>query len=298
MLATTFYATLQRSGITTVARHARAGGTILCYHNVVSSDTDIGAAGMHLDLRRFREQIEWLTAHFTVIPLKEFARRLRLGRSLRRVVALTCDDGYRGVFDVAWPLLREYRLPLTVFVPTGMSEGDGFWWDAPAVVNCTAEEDRLRWLEDFNGDGSRICRLIPGATRTLPPSHRLASWSRIRAAVAEGCELGVHTMTHRNLTMLSDTELRWEIEGGRDVIAEHTGADARCFSYPYGLHDSRVRRAVAAAGYTTAVTMEFGLNRAGTDPLALCRINVPSGIDGPAFQAWMSGLRPRIGSSR
>lgn len=297
MLATAFYATLQRSGLTTVARHARAGGTILCYHNIVPPDTGGGAPGMHLDVARFREQIEWLVHHFTVIPLREYARRLHLGRSLRRVVAITCDDGYRGVFDHAWPILRKHRLPLTVFVPTGLPEGDGFWWDAPAVVDCTTMQERERWLTDFNGDGQRICRLIPGATTTLPADFRLATWAHIRQAVAEGCELGVHTRTHRNLTALDDAALEEELADGRTAIGERTGAATDCFAYPYGLFDTRVRRAVGRAGYGTAVTMQFGLNAAGADPLALKRINVPATISLDAFQAWMSGLRPRIGRS-
>lgn len=297
MLASAFYDTLQLTGLTTVARHTRAGGAILCYHNIVPSDVTCGAPGMHLDVTRFREQIDWLSQYFTVISLAEYARRLQLGRSLRRVVAITCDDGYNGVFDLAWPILREYRLPLTVFVPTGLPEGDGFWWDSPAVVECTTTRQRDSWLEDFNGDGRRICELIPHATQTLPQGHRLATWSRIRAAVKEGCDLGVHTKTHRNLTTLTDTELDDELEGGRSAINVRTGADARCFSYPYGLHDKRVRAAVARAGFATAVTMEFGLNSAGVNPLALRRINVPANISTNAFHAWMSGVRPRVGAS-
>ncbi len=297
MLASAFYATLQRSGLTTMARHARAGGAILCYHNVVPHGSHTGAPGMHLDVTRFREQMDWLVRHFTVISLSEYARRLRLGRSLRRVVAITCDDGYRGVFDLAWPILREHRLPLTVFVPTGLPEGDGFWWDAPAVVDCTTMRERDRWLTDFNGDGARICQLIPGATQTLPEGHRLATWTRIAEAVREGCELGVHTRTHRNLTTLTDAELKHELGGGRTEIEQRTGAAATCFAYPYGLFDKRVRKAVAQAGFATAVTMQFGLNAQGADPLALKRINVPSSISSAAFQAWMSGLRPRVGGS-
>jgi peptidoglycan/xylan/chitin deacetylase (PgdA/CDA1 family) len=297
MLATAYYQTLNETGLTSVARYARAGGAILCYHNIVPADCTDGAPGMHLEVTRFREQIDWLASRFTVIPLAEYARRLRLGRSLRRVVALTFDDGYRGVFDYAWPILRSHRLPATVFVPTGLAESQGFWWDAPQVVQCTTESERRRWLTEFNGDGARICQLIPGATRSVPPGLRLATWSRISAAVRDGCDVGVHTKTHRNLTMLSDADLHDELEGGRAAIAAFTGATATCFSYPYGMHDARVREAVARAGYATAVTMDFGLNAPGCDPLALRRINVPASISHLAFQAWLSGLRPPVGAS-
>jgi peptidoglycan/xylan/chitin deacetylase (PgdA/CDA1 family) len=297
MLASAFYRSINRSGLTTFARYAQAGGAILCYHNNVPSSSAGGAPGMHLDVQRFREQIDWLVRHFTVISLGEYARRLQLGRSLRRVAAITCDDGYRGVFDLAWPILREHRLPLTVFVPTGLPDSDGFWWDAPAVVDCTTMRERQRWITDFNGDVARIGRLIPGAIDAVPPMQRMATWARIAEAVRDGCELGVHTRTHCNLTAVSDAQLRDELSGGQEEIARRTGASATCFAYPYGLFDTRARAAVQYAGYRTAVTLQFGLNAAGAAPLTLRRINIPASISPMAFEAWMSGLRPRIGAS-
>lgn len=298
MLASAFYTSLKRSGFTAVARHTQAGGAILCYHNFVSATSSGGAPGLHLDVQRFREQMEWLVQHFTVIPLSEYARRLRRGRSLRRVVAITCNNGYRGAFDLAWPVLREHRLPLTVFVPTGLPDNDGYWWDAPAVVECTTMSERQRWITEFDGDGARIGRLLPGVTDVLPQEQRLAPWARIAAAVRDGCELGVHTRRHCNLTTVSDRELHAELQGGQAELERRTGVTAVSFAYPFGCYDGRARAAVRRAGFATAVTMRFGLNTAGADPLALNRINVPASISAEAFEAWTSGLRPRLGATQ
>ena len=99
------------------------------------------------------------------------------------------------------------------------------------------------------------------------------------------------------LTQLSDEELHNETQGSRERLAELIGVDARCFSYPYGLFDARVRAAVYRAGYETAVTLDFGLNGITADPLALRRMNVPASITAPAFEAWLVGLRPRVGET-
>jgi hypothetical protein len=48
----------------------------------------------------------------------------------------------------------------------------------------------------------------------------------------------------------------------------------RTLCYPYGSHDDTVCRLAAEAGYTTAVTTEFGRARLGDDPLRLPRISV------------------------
>lgn len=299
MLVTAFYTGLRTAGITTIARLARQGGAILCYHNIVVSrgGAQSGEPGLHLDVDQFRLQVSWLVAHYTVIPLVDFARRVRTGRPMRGVAAITFDDGYLGVFDIAWPILRDMGVPATVFVPTGVPAATGFWWDDPTVVGLTTPEQRMRWLTDLGGDATAISRAVTTRRDHLPRTHRQASWARIARAAREGCEIGVHSTTHRNLTLLADAELRRETEGSRLELFSRTGVHARCFSYPYGLFDSRVRDAVRRAGFETAVTLDFGLNNGLCDPLALRRMNVPASISAVAFEAWVAGLRPRVGET-
>ena len=51
------------------------------------------------------------------------------------MVAVTFDDGYREVYTRAWPVLRDLRIPATVFLPTGFMEGT-----APAPIRAGAAE--------------------------------------------------------------------------------------------------------------------------------------------------------------
>lgn len=297
MLATAFYAGLRSAGITAMARRAREGGAILCYHNVVSAGAATGEPGLHLVVDQFRAQVSWLERHYAVVPLRELAQRVRTGMSTRGLSAITFDDGYLGVFDFAWPIMRDMGLPATVFVTTGADAASGYWWDQPGVVGCTTPEQRRRWLTEMGGDGARISASVSPSPGFVPRTHRRAAWARIRRAASEGCEIGVHTSTHRNLTQLSDIELRRETQGSRDELRARTGLEAHCFSYPYGLFDARVRDAVRLAGFDTAVTLDFGLNSGTTDPLALRRMNVPASISAAAFEAWVAGLRPRVGET-
>lgn len=297
MLASAFYSGLRTTGITAIARRARLGGAILCYHNVVRPTPATGEPGLHLGVDQFREQLSWLERHYTVIPLRELAQRVRTARPTRGCAAITFDDGYLGVFDLAWPIMRDMGLPATVFVPTGTAHDQAFWWDRPALVSITTPEQRRRWLTELGGDGTLIGSAVAADEGFVPRTHRRASWERIARAAREGCEVGVHTATHRNLTTLTDLELHRETHGSREELRARTGIDARCFSYPYGLFDARVRDAVRRAGFDTAVTLEFGLNDGTSDPLALRRMNVPASISTAAFEAWVAGLRPRLGET-
>jgi peptidoglycan/xylan/chitin deacetylase (PgdA/CDA1 family) len=295
VLSTILYGALRAAGITTLARSAGTGGLILCYHNIVTREDAVGAPGLHLPIDEFAHQVRWLSRSYSIVSLREFADRLETGRSMRRIAAITFDDAYAGVFDNAWPLLRDAHVPATVFVPTNIARvARGFWWDHPEIVRRATEPKRWAWLTALMGDAELIEHAeVNGPSTPLPAPLRVASWERIIAAAAEGLDVGVHSASHRNLVCLSPEELAEETAGSRTALFARTGVLADGFAYPYGLFDARVRDAVRRAGFRIAVTLDFGLNRAPADPLALSRINVPASIRPPAFEAWAAGLRLR-----
>ena len=289
MLSRLFYAGLRATGISAVARRAGRGGAILCYHNVVRSSTGGGESAVHMSLDRFDSPLRWITGHYNVLPLNELQARVQANRQSNRTLSITFDDGYAGVFEHAWPLLKAARLPATVFIPTvSIDSGAPFWWDYPAVVRNATPARRRYWLEELRGDGPQIS-LFEEATAapTLPAEYLPATWESIRRAAAEGFDLGAHSATHRNLTRLTAAELDAEISGSRNTLEERTGVRAESFAYPYGLWNSAVRDCVRNAGFRIGVTLDSGLNRAGTDAWSLRRVNIPSSISMAARQIRM-----------
>ena len=91
-----------------------AGATVLIYHRFGEDKYPT----TNIDVERFREQLEFLKNNdYTVIPLQQLVEFLHAGRKLPgRSVIITIDDGYRSVYENAWPLLREYGYPFTVFL--------------------------------------------------------------------------------------------------------------------------------------------------------------------------------------
>jgi peptidoglycan/xylan/chitin deacetylase (PgdA/CDA1 family) len=63
----------------------------------------------------------------------------------------------------------------------------------------------------------------------------------VRRIVAEGHEIGNHTWTHRNLTTLSDSSVRWEMDKTRDAIVAACGVKPRTMRPPYGALRQRQR---------------------------------------------------------
>jgi peptidoglycan/xylan/chitin deacetylase (PgdA/CDA1 family) len=102
----------------------------------------------------------------------------------------------------------------------------------------------------------------------------------IRRLIAGGWEIDSHTITHPDLTRVSDAQLRFELDASRTRLRRLFGPRAaRFFCYPSGRYDPRVVAAVRRAGYLAATATVPGL-AARADRFALFRVRV-NGTDTP-----------------
>jgi peptidoglycan/xylan/chitin deacetylase (PgdA/CDA1 family) len=281
----------------------RRQAMILTYHRF--GDQDHGA---QISARAFEKQLEYLTAHYSLVPLSQMAVRLAGGNPLpSRMAAITIDDGYHDAYDIAFPLLRKYRAPATVFVVSDFVEGQIWLWTdkaryftARAARRQQAVAIEGRFLElDLSSAARReaAAEKINAVLKTLPEKardaalHRLAReldvflpekppaefssicWKQARAMAAGGVEIGSHTVTHPILTGLTDERLRRELRHSKAHIEAELGRKVETFCYPNGDYDSRVQSEAARAGYLCAATTEDGLNDGQGSPLALRRIH-------------------------
>ncbi len=110
--------------------------------------------------------------------------------------------------------------------------------------------------------------------------ERIVSPDELLELTRLGFEIGAHGFDHRELTGLSDEELRRQCADAREHLADVLGRRPRAFSYPHGTFDTRACRAVAAAGYEVA----FAVNRSG-GRYALPRVGVYSRDGETEFRA-------------
>ena len=93
---------------------------VLTYHDVIGSRRQKDAVWFDCTATEFAAQMKFLyqqRAH--VITLEQLRRHLTTGERLPdRAIALTFDDNYQGVYDIAVPLLKRYGYPFAVFVHT------------------------------------------------------------------------------------------------------------------------------------------------------------------------------------
>ena len=104
---------------------------------------------------------------------------------------------------------------------------------------------------------------------------------QVRALIADGWEVDSHTISHADLTILPEAQLRQELVGSRAYLRRRFHVPANYFCYPAGRYDARVVAAVKAAGYRLATTTQPGLAEPGSR-LTLNRIRIEGadGVDG------------------
>jgi peptidoglycan/xylan/chitin deacetylase (PgdA/CDA1 family) len=149
-----------------VTTRPSARAVILLYHRVAQTRSDPWA--LAVTPRHFEEQLAVLRSRGAVLSLQELWETAVHGRAVDRTVAVTFDDGYFDVLGTAKPLLEEYEITATVFVPTGMmGRCREFWWDElervilqsptlPDKLSVTTGGREYRWelggAARFSGD--------------------------------------------------------------------------------------------------------------------------------------------------
>jgi len=113
--------------------------------------------------------------------------------------------------------------------------------------------------------------------------------------LAEGWEVGSHTLTHPRLTTLSDAALRHELTESKRELERRLAVPCRSIAYPQGDADARVIAAAVAAGYeagaaVSGVPVEHG-------PFAWSRIGVHGREGRLLFRVRVSRLFRAVRSS-
>ncbi|MBM4272697.1 MAG: polysaccharide deacetylase family protein [Deltaproteobacteria bacterium] len=93
------------------------------------------------------------------------------------------------------------------------------------------------------------------------PNNVTLTWDEIKEMVDEGIiDVQSHTITHGDLTKLSEESLERELAESQRIIKEHLGINATFIAYPYGTIDERVMEKLKKYGYVAGFTVIRGGN--------------------------------------
>jgi peptidoglycan/xylan/chitin deacetylase (PgdA/CDA1 family) len=292
----------------------RRRALVLMYHRFAETETQ-----GRVSAEQFAAHLEYLKSNYRVLPLAEIVENLNSGKPLPdNAAAITIDDGYRDVYDIAFPLLKQHGIPATLFAITDFLDRKCWLWtDKARFLAANASKTEIEFETgkfSLNGAASRksvaakinehLKRLPDEAKEkqlenlqktfavdlpVLPPEEFAAiHWNEAKEMDGDSVAIESHTVSHPILTRVADERLRFELTESRRRLSEILGRRVDLFCYPNGGFDARARQFVREAGYKAAVTTEIGFNDTRSDRFALNRTDAqPEMAD---FQQYASGF--------
>jgi peptidoglycan/xylan/chitin deacetylase (PgdA/CDA1 family) len=215
---------------------------IIMYHSVNPVENP-AIRSLIVKPESFRRQMRFLKDHrYNVVTLSQLAKLIVSGRKLPpRTIAITFDDGYRDNYTYAFPVLKEYKIPATIFIIID---------EVGRLVKDKSGDDRLSWKEIKEMQDSGLI------------------------------SFGSHAMGPEPLTKISsDEELKRQVFFSKKTLEEELGVAVYAFSYPEGRFDAKIRQLVIDAGHKTAVATKLGKDYPKNDIFALRRLRISSSSD-------------------
>jgi peptidoglycan/xylan/chitin deacetylase (PgdA/CDA1 family) len=226
---------------------------ILIYHSVRASLPAVS------DLR-FKEQIEWLASNSRVVSIDEL---LRSDGQQGLEVAITFDDGYSSLHDVAAPVLQACGATATVYLNTGLI-----------------------------GERSRV-RSDAGLGHY--PDDEFMTWNDVIALKQAGWTVGSHGVEHLDLTVTAAESALDQLLRSKREIEDRLGISCAHFAYTWGRFNEPLQRMVRAAGYKTAVSCLHGPISDSSPTFALPRIDVRAEYEIEDFVSVVTGAWDYLG---
>ena len=300
--------------------------TILAYHRIMPTDA-LESYPFDQELisatpAQFDSQMRYLREHLHPIALQDVIAHIEQGKLLpANSVAVTFDDGFADTYRYAFPVLKRYRIPATIFVSTGyVDSGQPFWFELASYLVYRVPTRSLELLNGIRlptGDSwnerTASLRQLHSILKDLPNSDRLEtlnSWARHNASelkhgtlhhsgpitwrqvlemAQHGIDFGSHTVSHPNLTHLTDEELDLELSESKRALECKLQKEISTIAYPIGTLSAFNDRVISAAHrhrFKLGLTYVSGANAIPVrNPLALRRHGIGLGMSPGYFRA-------------
>lgn len=269
--------------------------------------------------------VEALAAGYQPVRVTDLPRLLRQSAAEQKYFALTFDDGYRDNLAVAAPICERFKVPMTVFVTTGLVQRTHTaWWhfleaviadnsafqvtigERRQTIECASAAAKVKVYEELaqklmtfdDVAQQRFVESVPEPQRTAAVGYAqnlfLDTDELRRLAKLPRVEVGLHGVSHCPFSNLAAPRVNQELVTSLSYLRQISGQQHFALAYPHGTADTfdvSHGRMARELGIEVAVTTRHGCLGAGAVPdlLAAPRIPVFPEDDAATLQAKYSG---------
>lgn len=277
---------------------------VLMYHGVVE-DGAACAEGDWLQVTEseFKAQMAELKLNYHVVSFKDIVNNTVDKTNKKPKVVITFDDGYANNYKVAYPILKSYKLPATIFLVTDVIGTDKlFWYDRlfTTLKKIMPLDEVVDKIEDFKCCHPHIVDekvddylTELGLPLTPDPDvkhcYGVLNMDQItEMADSTLINFGSHTHQHELLTLMTNREVKATLTESFDIL-ESIPNNVPVFCYPNGYYKDADLHACADAGYKLAVKASGGYWRKKYFDFEVPRWGIGRGYSEGKFSSIVSG---------
>jgi peptidoglycan/xylan/chitin deacetylase (PgdA/CDA1 family) len=200
----------------------------LCYHNIEDGSK---MKALTIPVGEFEKEMQEIKDNgFSVIKMQDFLAWRRGEKSIpNKSCIITIDDGWVSAYNNAWPILKKFDYPFTLFIYINYvgTGGKSMSWDQLAEMRDAGVD-----IESHTYSHSDLKK--PGAL--------------VDKKAAEGIRKDIATLG-------PDGWLKKEIIGSKEVLEKQLGIKCNVFAYPFGIWTPKAVELVKEGGYEAAFTV-------------------------------------------
>jgi peptidoglycan/xylan/chitin deacetylase (PgdA/CDA1 family) len=292
---------------------------ILVYHRIVDDTTlylDKGPV-VHHHIKHFKQEIPFLAKTFRIASMDEVVERIVSGKGFEEpTISITFDDGYLDNYTLAYPVLKAYGVPATIYLATALiGTGGRTWPDMIEAALISTKKTSISMPSLFEGqtlsirskdekrnvsiEFAKSLKKMPDAERkkrlpefyqaldvdeeTLSSSEKrtMLNWDEVREMAAGGISFGSHSHSHPILSRVPLLLAKEDILTSKKVMEERLGIPTKHFAYPNGREEDfsdELREYCREIGFESVATVVYGTNDSRSDPFSLKRVGAVSPV--------------------
>jgi peptidoglycan/xylan/chitin deacetylase (PgdA/CDA1 family) len=198
---------------------------IFGYHRFVNTvkrpDTEITPAAFEAQMKELKDK------NIAVIPMQDFLAWRRGEKAIpAKSAIITFDDGWKSQYEVAWPILKKFNYPVTLFIytegikPGHFSGGESMSWEQLAEMRDAGVD-----IQGHTATHSDLRKPYDKVAKKKLSPEEYEQW------------------------------LDKEINGSKQMIEQKLGVKVNCFAVPYGFHNDHIRDVAMKSGYEALFTV-------------------------------------------
>lgn len=297
---------------------------ILMYHGIAADDERVDCWWM-LRKTNFEKQIVYIAKYFNVVSIDDAIELVSAHKVRKNTAVITFDDGYKNFLDIAYPILKPYGMPCTVYITSGLTEKRSLIWTDKLFIALHNISDKTldlsssglgQWRIDNQFLRRKAFHRIIDMLKEFPVGKKqeiieeifknvvidskhqgikngpfdLLTREEVAALSKESLvTIGCHTINHEILTKLPHNEVIQEIQRSKNALEQWTNKRVDHFAYPNGSYNEKIVREIIKMGFRSAVLAEY-VNDITNDPYRLSRLGIGAWDTMSAFKCNISGL--------